>query len=316
MRVVFVDDEQHVIDGLRRSLRSHGSEFRISYYSNAADALEFVSDISPEPVVVVTDWRMPGFSGMDLCRCLRGLEAQGSERRFYVILLTGVREVDAAVEALDEGADEFVRKPCDAREIAARVRVGLRVLAAESELREANQKLAALACVDELTELLNRRKMNDVLANEFSRVERGAQSLGLMLLDVDNFKRCNDEYGHAAGDAVLRSVAARLRAESRTYDSVARWGGEEFLMLCPNVQLENVVCIAERLRMAISDERVSLPSGHIAEITISIGAAFVEAGSRETVEAALERADEQLYEAKNAGRDCVRIQSGSMDTGP
>jgi diguanylate cyclase (GGDEF)-like protein len=309
MRVLFVDDESAVLDGLRRALRPLRTEWDMSFHTSAREVLDLLTESGGG--LVVSDWRMPGMDGMELCRQLRKLEARDPECRYYIILLTGVQEVEAAVAALDEGADEFIRKPFDWRDLAARIRVGVRILAAEEELRNANRKLAELAATDALTALLNRRKANETLEAEMSRVERGQQSLAAFLLDIDHFKKCNDDYGHAAGDTVLRVTSERLKSACRPYDSLARWGGEEFLALCPSVEPEDLRGIADRLRQSVCDNVVVLAEGQRVEVTISVGAAHVMAGSEVSGEALVQRADEALYAAKGAGRNCVRIWGAS-----
>lgn len=309
MRILFVDDEPAVLDGLRRNLRRHRTEWEMSFHGSALDLMEQLTD--SRGAVVVTDWQMPEVDGIELCSRLRKRESDDSSCRFYIILLTGVQDVEAAVTALEGGADEFIRKPFDSRELLARMRVGKRILAAEETLRETNRKLAELASTDVLTGLLNRRKVDEVLSAEISRVARSHQSLGVLLFDIDHFKLVNDRYGHAAGDEILRITSARLKSMIRPSGSLARWGGEEFLLLCPKVEPENLEILADRLRRSVCDNLVVLGQSQQIEVAVSIGAAHLRAGSLDSGESLIQRADEGLYAAKDAGRNCVRIWKSS-----
>lgn len=170
------------------------------------------------------------------------------------------------------------------------------------ELRRANEVLAQLSVTDGLTRLHNHRHFQDQFAREAKRADRTAQPLALALADIDDFKRLNDELGHAAGDAVLRRVADLLSAELRESDFLSRYGGEEFALLAPQTDLAGAVALAEKLRLAIAraDLAVVGPAGR-PSITVSIGVALYDGSTSSTFEAA----DRALYDAKASGKDCV-----------
>ncbi len=161
----------------------------------------------------------------------------------------------------------------------------------------------AAAEIDALTGLQNRQAMDRALAREHGRFERMGEPCAIAFADLDRFKRLNDTHGHAAGDRVLRRTADVLIGASRAYDSVYRYGGEEFLLLLPGTDEAPALEVLERLRRAVAAERVAVAGGETASVTASFGLAMMRAG--EPVAATLERADQALYRAKQDGRDRV-----------
>jgi two-component system chemotaxis response regulator CheY len=304
-RVVFVDDDEELLHGLRRSLRALEGEWDTDYFPDPAAAVEALRRASS--AVIVTDWAMPGMSGIELCRRVRELEKNGSLGFCYVVLLSGRGEVEKVVEALESGADDFVSKPFDTRELVARIRVGLRIVDLENELRRANAQLEAMAFTDPLTRLLNRRRGMEILETEFSKVVRQKQRLSVIMADIDHFKSINDGHGHKAGDIVLKEVAARLGQAARNYDSVIRWGGEEILVVCPHATADEGAEIAERFRVAIRSRKVEVEPRTALAVTASFGVAGVSPEAMVTLECLLERADQSLYRSKQDGRDRVTV---------
>lgn len=175
-------------------------------------------------------------------------------------------------------------------------------------LEEAEAQLEHLAVTDPLTELWNRRHILDVLKKEFERSRRQGHDLGLIMLDLDHFKDVNDKHGHAVGDLVLRAAAQRMQAVIRDYDTLGRFGGEEFLVVVPETKPDDVASLAERIRRAVSAEPVS-GTGEPMRITVSAGVAMLEENDL-TPDAVLARADGALYAAKRRGRDCVVVGEG------
>lgn len=179
--------------------------------------------------------------------------------------------------------------------------------AANDALAAANERLRLRSRMDPLTDLLNRRGFVAEVEAERNRVDRGAQAFGLLLLDVDFFKRFNDDHGHACGDQVLCEVARVLETQTREVDRVGRWGGEEFLILLPETDVDGLARVAEKLRAAIA-ARVVECEGRQLGVTATFGAALLRDG--ETFEACLERADQALYFGKDNGRNRVELADG------
>lgn len=198
--------------------------------------------------------------------------------------------------------------------------VGLRIQHVRQRLQRQKYALGAalerinhLAAQDDLTGLLNRRRMSEVVQAERERCVRSRRPLVLALLDLDFFKLVNDRYGHAAGDAVLCAFAGRVLDNLRSTDVLARWGGEEFLLLLPETSLDGALVLLERVRREVAELRVETANGEIS-MTVSIG---VAAGRvQETMEQVLEHADEALYQAKAQGRDRVVVYGGGRPGEP
>lgn len=198
--------------------------------------------------------------------------------------------------------------------------VGLRIQHVRQRLQRQKYALGAalerinhLAAHDDLTGLLNRRRMSEVVQAERERCVRSRRPLVLALLDLDFFKLVNDRYGHAAGDAVLCAFAGRVLDNLRSTDVLARWGGEEFLLLLPETSLDGALVLLERVRREVAELCVETPNGEI-RLTVSIG---VAAGRvQDTMEQVLEHADEALYQAKAQGRDRVVVYGGGRPGEP
>jgi len=168
--------------------------------------------------------------------------------------------------------------------------------------------LCDLSSTDPLTGVMNRRAFLTVLEQELDRVTRGGEHALLLAVDIDHFKRINDCYGHPAGDEVLRVVTQRLRDAVRPMDNVARIGGEEFAVLCPNCPPSFAMAVAQRARTAIEGEPISLPNEGEINVTVSLGGAFALPWVKGMLADWMARADRQLYRAKQEGRNCVRLE--------
>jgi diguanylate cyclase (GGDEF)-like protein len=307
-KVVFVDDDVDLLESLRDRLRRMRPYWDMRFYDNSAEAMADIDAASDsQGTILVSDWHMPGADGLELCRTLAADSNGGplAKPRSYVILLSGSQTTDHIVTALDAGADDFLSKPCDAEELIARIRVGMRVCQLEQRLREANQHLTELATTDPLTGLMNRRSATEILELELERSRRGVQSLGVALADIDHFKHVNDTLGHEAGDVALKEVARRFQRACRTYDSVVRWGGEEFLVICPNAARDEIKDVAERMREAVAENPITISQDQSVSLTVSVGTAAAPPGREVSPEAAVAQADRALYGAKHAGRDRV-----------
>jgi diguanylate cyclase (GGDEF)-like protein len=253
------------------------------------------------PRMALLDVQTPGMDGVEVCRRARTLPA---DRYIYCILLTARSAKEEVAHGLDNGADDYLRKPFEPVELRARLRVGTRTLALHGDLIAAREALRVQATHDALTGVLNRGAVLDALNREFERSSRAGTSLGLLLADVDYFKRVNDTYGHAAGDAVLREVTRRLAEAVRPYDLLGRLGGEEFLLVLPECDGVETMRLGERLRQRIEAEPVRFERESLA-VTISMGAAVSTADSPLRPELLIQAADTALYRAKRSGRNRV-----------
>lgn len=310
LRVLAVDDDPVSLRILVQHLRRDGHT--VSQAHNGREALKVA--LSEAPQLIVTDWLMPEMDGLEFCKSLR-LTPAG--RGIYVLILTAREDDERIVEAFDAGADDYVVKPFNARILLARVRAGQRMIdlreRVELDRRERarqlaemallNRKLRAAALTDVLTELPNRRYAMKRLEQELARSQRAPAQLAVMMLDIDNFKAVNDCYGHDVGDHVLRETASVLRGMTRRGDVVCRLGGEEFLIISSNSDLDEARRSAERIRVAVERHEIDMGADR-QTITVSIGVADLE-GSINNVDELLKTADRRVYEAKRLGRNRV-----------
>jgi len=259
------------------------------------------SDLSIQ--LCVMDWMMPGMSGPEVCKQLR---AQREEPYVYIILLTAKTETSDVVEGLKAGADGYLQKPCHPLELEVRLRVGRRLVELNSKLIETREKLRFEATHDGLTQLLNRAAIVEELKNHVTQTRQDNRPFSVVMVDIDHFKQINDTYGHYAGDAVLCEVARRFRAQLRSCDAAGRYGGEEFMLVLSDCNLEYAKVLAEEIRQSFEYE-----SAHLGPINIPFTASFGVASTSQSYRADLEllsrAADAALYRAKRSGRNRVSV---------
>ena len=261
------------------------------------------------PQLAIVDWMMPGMEGVELCQRIR---SAGDTPYRYILLLTAKDHSDDIVAGLDAGADDYLVKPFRFEELNARIRAGRRILKLQDDLLRAHSSLAFEAAHDPLTGLWNRGAIFKLLQKETQRHLRTGTPLGVMMADIDYFKAINDSYGHLAGDAVLREVGSRLESVVRGYDSVGRYGGEEFLILVPGCTLADLALSAERIRASLGSRPIHTDYGEIS-MTLSIGFVASYAECRvETPDDLVRLADAALYSAKANGRNRVEGASHSL----
>jgi diguanylate cyclase (GGDEF)-like protein len=299
MRVLIADDSLLSRRLLEETLGGWGYE--VSAASDGTEAWQILSGEDP-PTLAILDWMMPGFTGPELCRMVR---EKSREPYTYILLLTSRSEKDDMVEGMDSGADDYVTKPFDRHELQVRLRAGTRIVDLQEQLLATREALRLQATRDYLTQIWNRSAILDILERELSRSSRERTPVGVVLADLDHFKAINDTYGHMAGDTALRQAAGRMQACIRKYDSIGRYGGEEFIIVLPGADERTVRLQAERMREAIRDTAVQLP-----ERSLNLSSSFgctAGLGSEVTAEMLIRAADTALYKAKRAGRDRVEF---------
>jgi two-component system cell cycle response regulator len=262
-----------------------GLGYRVTVAAGAEEALAAVAAAEPDAILL-------GDAALEL---LDRLPADA------VPVIVLAQERDALPAALRQGARDCMIAPFDPGELDARLASALRVKALHDALVDANRRLATQALTDELTGLANRRDGELRLERQVALCVRNGQDLGLIRIDIDHFKAINDTRGHQAGDRVLAEVAHRLAGAVRGGDELARWGGDEFVVLLPNTDRAGIVRAAERLRAAVAEAPIALEGGDVA-VTISAGWAH---WAGDTASDLLVRADRALYAAKDAGRDTI-----------
>jgi diguanylate cyclase (GGDEF)-like protein len=306
MKVLVADDSAVPRMIMERNLTALGHE--IASAVDGDEAWTLYQSFAPD--VVLSDWLMPGIDGIELCRRIR---SDPVDRYTYFVLLTAMTEVEHVITAMEAGADDFMVKPLERTALEAALIGARRVTNLHEQLLDQRASLERLngllfddARRDPLTLLGNRLRLSEDLAAAVARVERYGHSYCIALLDIDFFKRYNDQFGHQAGDLALRSVAHALAGSVRAGDMVYRYGGEEFLILLPEQTLETAGVALERVRGAVESLGLPHPDNPPDDVvTISGGVAATDASTRIPVNDWLRRADQALYRAKATGRNRV-----------
>jgi len=292
MNILIVDDNETDLEISARLIEEAGHT--PLKCNSAVKALDFFGSDSNSPNLIITDWNMPDMDGSELCQRLRGLPFSISP---YIILTTADSLDDAEIHALENGADDFIEKPMSIRSLRARIRVAERIISTQLNLRN-------LALTDGLTGLLNRRAGMTAIQTQLARMERHDDTVqGCMIMcDIDYFKRINDTYGHTAGDIVLKEISSRLAESLRPFDTVCRYGGEEFLIFCEAGE-RDVISILDRVMHFISTEPVLLDSDDLLNVTLSMGCFISNKAEQLSMSDRMKKADALLYQAKEAGRN-------------
>jgi diguanylate cyclase (GGDEF)-like protein len=264
-----------------------------------ADALRLHKEARPD--LVLLDVMMPHVDGYKLAQMFKR-----AATFVPIILLTALEDIDSKRRGLSAGADEFLTKPVNALELQIRMSSMLRIKRLADELEKVNKELAELATIDPLTQVANRRAVEQRLAHEFQRARRYKHPFTVILVDIDHFKSVNDKYGHPVGDKVLIEVAAAIRQSTRNTDMVARFGGEEFIVLAPETPAAAGGLVAERIRQSISHTTSTKSDQGLPTVTASLGVASTELALATETEL-VARADQSLYRAKHEGRNRVVV---------
>jgi two-component system, cell cycle response regulator len=285
----------------RRLITGHLNEWGFDFVcaNDGQEAWRLLAE-QDSPRLALLDWVLPEIDGVELCRRLR--DRLEGERYTYTVLLTAKTRQQEMLEAMKAGADDFLSKPFDPAELKARLLAGKRIVELQQKLVSANATLHYAATHDYLTQTWNRAEILSFLRRELVRSRRTGTPLGVILVDVDHFKKINDTFGHQTGDVALQEVAKRFSNSLREYDGVGRYGGEEFLLVLPGCDMTTTIRRANDIRLLISGDPVPTSTNPV-NVTVSMGVAVADASS--TDESLLQYADTALYEAKRNGRNRV-----------
>jgi two-component system cell cycle response regulator len=302
VKILIADDSIVSRHLLEATLRKWGYEVVV-----ACDGLEALDalDRKDAPEVAILDWMMPGLTGPEVCRRIR---QRAREPYTYTLLLTSKSQKEDLIEGMEAGADDYITKPFDQHELQVRLRAGTRLVDLQAELLATREALREQATRDFLTHLWNRSSILEILGRELARSSRERRPVGVVIVDLDHFKSVNDNHGHEAGDAVLCETARRMQNAVREYDSVGRYGGEEFLILLPGCDELDSYNQAERLRKQLSQAEMPLTDAALA-VTASFGVTTALCGRLWTPESLIRKADQALYLAKKLGRNRVEFLS-------
>lgn len=307
MKVLIADDSLVSRHMLEATVKKWGYEPVVA--CDGHEAWEILQK-ADAPQLAILDWVMPVRTGPAVCRLVR---QQQKAAYTYMLLLTSKNQREDLIEGMDAGADDYITKPFNHHELQVRLRAGRRIVELQGELLATQAALREQATHDSLTRVFNRSSIFEVLDRELRRAEREGLTVGLALLDIDFFKSVNDTFGHLAGDSVLQEAARRIKSAIRSYDSVGRYGGEEFLIVLPGCDEACTQSQADRIRRALSIDPMPVnveiqPDTSIA-LSASFGCTTALSSHKLTAEQLIQIADECLYEAKRSGRNRVVFRS-------
>jgi two-component system, cell cycle response regulator len=306
MKILVAEDEP----GSRRLVKVHLSAagYEVVEAEDGQMAWELFQS---EPFrIVITDWMMPRLDGLGLIQNIRSNTQKGYT---YIVMLSAVDDKPKVVAGLEAGADEYLTKPFNKLELLARIASGERILKLEEQLVQARQQMEVLAMHDALTGLLNRRAIEEQAEADFTLAMRKERPFSVIMLDIDHFKRVNDQFGHATGDLALQQMSKVLTEHLRSYDRVGRWGGEEFILLLTETFLKDAAMVAERLRATMAETKIPLENGETLTVHISLGVACT-GGKFSSLAEMIDAADQALYKAKQTGRNRVCVFESEFQT--
>jgi diguanylate cyclase (GGDEF)-like protein len=303
-RILIVEDSKTQADVTKEFLEKN--EYEVIWAKDGASAIKVAKTTSVD--VILLDLILPDIDGKEVCRWLK---LNSDTKGIPIIMLTIKSSIEDKVTGIEAGADDYLPKPYNEIELNARIYAALRTKALQDELRQKNKqleellaKVELLAITDPLTELFNRRHLEAALEMEWKKSKRYEQPLACLMIDIDHFKSVNDIYGHKAGDSVLREIAWLIKNNLRAVDTVARWGGEEFIAILPQTDKEDAIKAASRiLEIVLNHKFKQVPERRI---TVSVGLAY-SGPSIDTTEKLTHAADFALFEAKRKGRNRIEI---------
>jgi two-component system cell cycle response regulator len=307
--IIVADDDRLTRELLAGMLRAKGHVVEV-----VADGQAAVERVARGGVaLVLLDVLMPRLGGLEACRILKGMT---SGAFLPIVLVTVKTDSQSRVEGLKIGADDYVCKPFDENELLARVEAMLRIKRLHDHVAESRQRLEQLSIFDDLTGLYNYRHLQVRLGEEYKRAERHHESLACMAVDIDRLQLQNELGGRAHGDRIIRHVADTLRRGTREEDVLARFGGDEFLLVLPGLHFAGAVSVAERLFRELAERPVVAEGTAAPPVTVSVGVALFPSRDVRTRDSLLRSADVALGAAKRegGGRVCVYQQEGQIYT--
>jgi diguanylate cyclase (GGDEF)-like protein len=310
--ILVIDDEPLNLKLLKPILASKGFETKTAQSSD--DAFRLLTSSTPD--LILLDVVMPGIGGYEVCRKIK---ENPKLKMIPVIFLTALTDSDDIVKGFNAGAVDYVRKPFNVAELLARVEAHIelkrdreiieiqkkRLEQINQELETMNRSLYHRSITDSLTGIFNRQYVLDHFQQEMGLFKRYGATVSMMLLDIDNFKKLNDTYGHIEGDAALIRCSSAIKHSIRTVDILGRYGGEEFFIILPLTELDGAMTVAQRISSAMlntGNEAMSIPP-----MTVSVGVAQYQGEDEKEF---LRSVDDLLYKAKRLGRN--RIESGRL----
>lgn len=306
-RILIVEDQSYESDKFMEALKT--DEDLIIQVPSGTEAMDHIVKTDFDLIIISLNLRRE--DGLRLCSHLRSNE---KTRAIPILMIAEEQDLQRIVHGLEIGAHDYIIRPVDRNEFLARCRTQIRRKRFQERLRLNYEMSLSMALMDPLTGLYNRRYLEVHLQKLLHNSGERRKLLGILMLDIDHFKNVNDTHGHNVGDEVLKEYAKRLVDNVRSFDLVARLGGEEFVVLLPDSTEQRSKYIAERLRTEIANKpfKCTTDEGELT-ITTSVGGTIIEGTENNSIEV-LKLADDALYEAKNSGRNCVVFSGvGKLD---
>jgi two-component system, cell cycle response regulator len=296
-KILIVDDDQVVRESLEEFLRSNS--FSVLAFANAPEALKIIKKTDFD--IVLTDLVMPEMDGISFTKALRELG-----KDIPVLIMTGFASIEYAVESLKAGATDFITKPLKFDYVVFIINRLLENRHLKKKAQE-SEYYKELSNRDELTKISNYRHFNYVLQVEIDRQMRYHRPLTLLIIDIDDFKKCNDIHGHLSGDLVLVKVASLLSTQIRSCDFVARYGGDEFTVILPEISEKEALAVCRRIMNAVGQHAFqSFEKKDIEPLSVTIGIASFPQNAPDG-KGLIEKADQAMYAGKRAGKNCACI---------
>jgi len=293
--ILIVDDDADARETIGELLTLSG-EFAVKTADTGTKALEILKHGSVD--LVISDLLMPEMDGISLTK---NIKEQGID--IPIIVTTGFASVERAVQSMQAGAADFITKPFNFDQIKITVEKAL----VTKKLQDEREFYKKLSNSDALTELANYRYFQKVLQKEMARAERYNRPLSLMMIDIDDFKSCNDTHGHPAGDVVLKEIAMLIKKNTRGCDLTARYGGEEFSVILPETSEEETLVVAERIRESVEKHSFKTEDNKpINNLSVTIGLSSFPDKTKDKKKL-IDTADSALYKGKRSGKNCVVI---------
>lgn len=306
-RILLIEDKDFDKNKIINSLSGD-----LNIVMSAPDGIKAMEMVSSQDFdVLMVSLNLKEEDGLRLCSHLRSNERT---RSLPIIMIGEERDMPRIAHGMEIGAYDYILRPIEKSELIARVRTQIRRKRFQERLRSSYEISLSLALTDSLTGLYNRRYLEVHLQKLIESNANSKKALGILMMDIDHFKIVNDTHGHAVGDEVLKVFAERLKNNTRSFDLIVRLGGEEFVVILPDVSPERAYMVSERLRRSIGENPISCAvEGGSITVTTSIGGAIINNGEH-AIETVLERADKCLYEAKHTGRDRTIFENKGLIT--
>jgi len=298
-RILIIDDSKLILHVAKTILNKQGHQVLLAEDGN----IGLQTAATEHPDLILLDLILPGIDGYEVCQRIKKGDATSE---IPVIMLTSKTEAADKVRGLEMGASDYVTKPFDEGELIARVNIHLQIRELHESLKEKNRQLKEMANRDGLTGLYNHRYFQEMISKDFQRAVRYHESLSCVMFDIDHFKKFNDNYGHQAGDMVLKTLGDLIEELVRDSDLSARYGGEEFVLLMYHTAPKEALMVAERLRKSVEQHKFQVDNLTLA-VAISVGVASFPHPEIVDAKTLIECADKALYRAKGEGRNRVVV---------